>query len=332
MPRRPREDRPGTWHHVVNRGVAKRPLFESRDDMRYFLSRLALQVRSGRIEVHAYCLMTTHFHLLVRSPIGQMSEALRQAQNAYSRRFNRGHRRDGPLVRGRFFSRLVESVRYRRVLVGYIDVNPVRAGMASSIGEHEFCSARDYSTRTGPPWLCREWVEDLVRFTTGRPTDTVSYRATFGSLGEENTEELVDARLRSRAGADLLDDLIGTAPDQVRTWMDSKARLADGCALGQPVLGPRALRAALDGRLATQGPWFLEHGPATWRGAELVWVGLARRLCGLTWEEIASPAGMSPSRAARLAAAHEFFDSSDENHRARTTAVAGEALSGLYGR
>ena len=65
----------------MNRGVAKRPLFENRGDARFFLARLARQIRLGRIEVHAYCLMTTHFHLLVRSPIGEMSEAMRRVQN-----------------------------------------------------------------------------------------------------------------------------------------------------------------------------------------------------------------------------------------------------------
>ena len=70
MARRNRCDTPGSWHHVVNRGIAKRPLFEDRDDIRYFLSRLAHEVRRGRIEVHAYCILTTHYHLLVRSPRG----------------------------------------------------------------------------------------------------------------------------------------------------------------------------------------------------------------------------------------------------------------------
>jgi REP element-mobilizing transposase RayT len=80
---------PDTWHHVINRGIAKRPLFETRDDIRFFLERLARQNRLNRIEVHAYCMMTTHFHLLVRSPIGEPSKAMRRVQNEHTRRFNR---------------------------------------------------------------------------------------------------------------------------------------------------------------------------------------------------------------------------------------------------
>ncbi len=112
MGRKPRQDTPGSWHHVVSRGIATRPLFETRDDIRFFLSRLATEVRKGRIEIHAYSILTTHYHLLLRSPRGELSEALRIAQNAHSRRFNRLHRRDGSLIRGRFFSKPILDDRY----------------------------------------------------------------------------------------------------------------------------------------------------------------------------------------------------------------------------
>lgn len=113
MARLNRCDEPGSWHHVVNRGIAKRTLFEDREDIRYFLSRLAREVRRGRLEIHAYCVLTTHFHALVKSPRGELSEAMRRSQNEYSRFFNRRHRRDGTLVRGRFLSRPVDSLEYR---------------------------------------------------------------------------------------------------------------------------------------------------------------------------------------------------------------------------
>ena len=63
--------------------------------MRYFLSRVARAVRRGEIEVHSFCIMATHFHLLVRSPTGRLSEAMRRIQNEYVRYFNRKRRRDG---------------------------------------------------------------------------------------------------------------------------------------------------------------------------------------------------------------------------------------------
>ena len=97
MARKPRLDGPDTWHHVMNRPIGRRTLFENDADFRYFLSLLAQQVRAGRLEIHAYSLMLTHFHLLVRSVKGELSEAMRQIQYRYSRRFNRTRMRDGSL-------------------------------------------------------------------------------------------------------------------------------------------------------------------------------------------------------------------------------------------
>ena len=93
----------------MNRGLARRTVFETRQDVRAFLARLALCVRRGELEVHAYCVLTTHYHLLVRSR-GKLSEGLRRVQNDYVRWFNRARRRDGPLFRGRFLSKHVGSL------------------------------------------------------------------------------------------------------------------------------------------------------------------------------------------------------------------------------
>ncbi|MEL6311858.1 MAG: transposase [Bacteroidota bacterium] len=85
MGQRRRHDEPGAYHHVVNRGMARRPLFDGRSEGRHSLAQLAKRVRVGQLEVVAYSLMTTHFHLLVRSPTGELSEAMRKITNAHSR-------------------------------------------------------------------------------------------------------------------------------------------------------------------------------------------------------------------------------------------------------
>jgi len=97
---RPRGDRPGAWHHVMNRGLARRPAFENRADIRFFLSLLARKVRQGQLELHAYAILTTHFHLLVRSPRGELSDAMMWIEAQYVRRFNRRRERDGSLSAG----------------------------------------------------------------------------------------------------------------------------------------------------------------------------------------------------------------------------------------
>ena len=126
MPRRLRRDYPGALHHVMSRGIAKRTIFETRRDVRYFLSRLAREVRRGDLEVLVYSVLTTHFHALIRSPRGHLSAAMQRVLDAYARWFNRGRRRDGPLFVGRFVNRLVESESYAYAVVRYIDDNAVR--------------------------------------------------------------------------------------------------------------------------------------------------------------------------------------------------------------
>ena len=77
---------------MMNRGIARRTLFESSEDMRYFLSRLAREIRKGEWGGHCFSLMTTHYHLLVRSSTEELSEVMRRVQNAYVRYFK--HRRE----------------------------------------------------------------------------------------------------------------------------------------------------------------------------------------------------------------------------------------------
>ena len=152
----------GAWHHVMNRGIARRSVFQGRAPARYFCSRLARVVRLGMLEVHAFSLVTTHFHLLVRSPQGRLSEAMRVVQNEFVRWFNRRNRRDGALFRGRFLSKPVESLSYRRTLVRYIDQNPVLAGLVQRAADYPYGSAWHYASMRGPLWLTRDWVEASV--------------------------------------------------------------------------------------------------------------------------------------------------------------------------
>ena len=79
MARRLRQDRPGSLFHVMNRGIARRTIFDTPADYRFFLAGLARAVRRREVDVLAYALMRTHFHLLLRS-LGGLSTAMRRVQ------------------------------------------------------------------------------------------------------------------------------------------------------------------------------------------------------------------------------------------------------------
>src|SRR5262245_4791445 len=211
--RRPRLDEPGTWHHVMNRGIARRAVFEGEADIRFFLAELARAAHRGEIEIHAFAILSTHFHLLIRSPDGLLAVAMREVEREYVRRFNRLRRRDGPLMRGRYLSKPVLSLAYRRLLVRYIDFNPVRAALVPRAAQYPFASAHHYAQRRGPPWLTRGWIEDEVRDATGAPSyDPAGYVDVFGGAVSEPERRLVAARAASAAQDDAADVLVRAAP------------------------------------------------------------------------------------------------------------------------
>lgn len=231
MPIVDRCDGPGKWHHVTNRAVARRPFFESREDARYFLSLVARAVRRGWIEVHCFAILVTHFHLLVRSPTGELSRALAWIQSRYVARFNRRRGRDGPLVKSRFVSKPVTDPDYRRLLVGYIDWNPVDAGLCTHPFHFEHGSARRLASGRSPKWLTTAWIERQIRVrgaTPGKDFDREAYAAMFRPTRKQLA--MVAYRLRHPGTVDGGRDLLHGSLPGVRKWLEDNARLADGSA------------------------------------------------------------------------------------------------------
>src|SRR5437762_1564511 len=102
-----RDDAPGAMHHVMNRALGRRTLFETEEDARSFLARAADAVRRGEIRLHSFTLLTTHFHLIVTSVDGRLSASIGRTESEFARGFNDRRTRDGPLVRGRFRSKRI---------------------------------------------------------------------------------------------------------------------------------------------------------------------------------------------------------------------------------
>jgi REP element-mobilizing transposase RayT len=318
----------------MNRGIAKRVMFERRDDARYFLSRLAQQVRAGRVEVHAYCILQTHYHLLLRSPSGGLSEAMRRVQNAYVRRFNRLRRRDGSLARGRFFSRLVDSDEYIRALVRYIDHNAVRAGIVTKPAEYELGSARYYLTGTRPPWLRTDWLlAQAQSWSDESRNPREAYRRAFELGDEQQAEalvEVVEARMAAMDRDDHAAPLLRAAFGATNAWMQWKARLADGVSLGQPVCGVGTLHRSCTDDAARNGVWMVVDGRRTWRGTELAFIGLARALCGCSDQRLAELQNCSKERVRYLGLVHRRLLKSDEVYAERAMKVGRAAIAAAW--
>lgn len=96
MTREHRRDFENAFHHVMNRAGARRKAFVNSKHDQAFLEAIERVVKRDGIEVHAYCLMGNHFHLLVRTPHANLREAMQRLGIIFTRRFNRIENVDGP--------------------------------------------------------------------------------------------------------------------------------------------------------------------------------------------------------------------------------------------
>ena len=143
MSRPLRIEYPGAWYHVMNRGRRKETVFINDSDYRLFLKVLEQSCMLYGIEVHAYSLLSNHYHLLVHTPLGNLSKAIRHIDGVYTQKYNKRHNIDGGIFRGRYKSILIDKDNYLLELVRYIHRNAFNAGL-SGIGQYAWDSHREY--------------------------------------------------------------------------------------------------------------------------------------------------------------------------------------------
>lgn len=112
-----------------------------------------------RLHVFATCLMGNHYHLVVATPRGNLSEAMRQLNGVFAQRSNRRHHRTGHLFEGRFRSIVVQRENYLRRVVRYVVRNPVRAGLVDQASEWCWSTYRATAgLEQRPEWLTTDWM------------------------------------------------------------------------------------------------------------------------------------------------------------------------------
>ena len=137
MPRRPRIDFAG-FHHIINRGVAQTDIYLCSDDKRKFLQILCKACKVYKVNVHDYCLMDNHYHLLVELTQENLSLFMRQINSNYAIYFNKKYKRTGHLWQGRYKSYYIIDESYLFTLYKYIEQNPIKAKIVEHIGKYKF--------------------------------------------------------------------------------------------------------------------------------------------------------------------------------------------------
>jgi REP-associated tyrosine transposase len=119
----------GAIYHVTARGNRREPIFADDRDRAHFLELVAQSLVRYQVELHAYVLLTNHFHLLARTQRANLSRWMHWLLVSYTVGFNRRHRKVGHLFQGRYKSLVVEEGEYLLELSRYLHLNPVRGRM-----------------------------------------------------------------------------------------------------------------------------------------------------------------------------------------------------------
>jgi len=164
MARRRRVQFPGAVYHVMSRGNRKSMIVDDDDDRRTFMNTFSEAARDYQVRVYACCLMGTHYHALLDTPRGNLSEFIRTLNTEYSKAFNRRHERVGHTFEQRFESIVVQREKYLRRVARYIALNPVKARLCRDAAEWPWSTHRATAgLEDASSWLHLDWLRWAFR-------------------------------------------------------------------------------------------------------------------------------------------------------------------------
>lgn len=143
MPRQAREKSESGFYHILLRGVGQQNIFEDEEDSERFLQTLKRYQDEMKYEIHAYCLMGNHVHLLIKDVKGELDLIIKKIAGSYAYYFNWKYERSGHLFQDRFKSEVVKDDSYYLALIRYIHQNPQKANI-SSVQEYQWSSYKEY--------------------------------------------------------------------------------------------------------------------------------------------------------------------------------------------
>lgn len=190
MARLKRIDLPYCLYHVFSRTNTGDRAFRDSADREKFLQYLARYLEMFSFKLHAYCLMNTHFHLLLESGYrARLSEFMRRLLTAYTVYFNRRHKRHGHIFQGRFKSPVVDKTSQLLALSRYIHLNPSNGESKTDAEKYEGSSLRFYIQGGEPPYL--HTAETLAWFNGNRNKYAEFIRK---GLNEETKPDIIGQR------------------------------------------------------------------------------------------------------------------------------------------
>jgi putative transposase len=158
MARKPRLEFGGAIYHIISRGNYRKALFEQRGEAASFEKTVFEACGKCGWILHAYVVMSNHYHLALETPEGNLVDGMRWLQGTFGIRFNAFHRERGHVFQSRYKSLLVEEGRPLLGLVNYIHLNPVRAGITAldQLRDYPWSSYPKFFEPRPPRYLVRK--------------------------------------------------------------------------------------------------------------------------------------------------------------------------------
>ena len=154
MPRPLRIEFENAQYHVMNRGAGHKPIFKTDLHRKIFIELLAEANKLFKIEIHAYCLMNNHYHLLVETPYANLGRVMRHINGLYTQQYNKIEKTDGALFRGRYKAIIVSYDEYFLNVSRYIHLNPVAAKIVEYPHQFQWSSYKYFiDSAKKPGWL-----------------------------------------------------------------------------------------------------------------------------------------------------------------------------------
>jgi REP element-mobilizing transposase RayT len=188
MTRPLRIEYPGAFYHITSSGNERRDIFKDEQDFEKFLTYLETATQRYGAVVHIYCLMSNHYHLLLETPMGNLSQVMRHINGAYTSYFNAKMQRAGHLLQGRYKAILIDADEYARELSRYIHLHPVRVGIAKRPEEYQWSSYQCYiGEQKIPKWLTVDFI--LGYFGDKTTTAKDKYREFVNTLIDKEDDD-----------------------------------------------------------------------------------------------------------------------------------------------
>lgn len=169
MPRRATPFLPDQYYHFYNRGNNRQAVFFERDNYLYFLKGIKKYLRES-VEILVYCLMPTHYHILVRirqtsevlktsEVSGKVSLAMQKFGISYTKAINKRFERVGALFQGQFQAKPIQHYNHLLNLCVYIHANPVKDGLVALPEDWEFSNYLEWMNLREGTLVNREFIE-----------------------------------------------------------------------------------------------------------------------------------------------------------------------------